>query len=109
MVDDGEVLVRKHPHPEHERRGILGSAIAALIFGVAAAVLLLPAPGIAFTLGLAAMTAGLVSRRRLMTDTAVNGSRLSLAGFLLGCVVALLAGLKFAAPYLIVTFADVTT
>jgi hypothetical protein len=73
-------------------RGLSGIAVVAFVVGlgsIAALSSFLPAT---LPLGAVAIVLGLVSRRALRRDDALRGSRLSLAGFLLGIAGAVLGG-----------------
>lgn len=67
-------------------RPTLGTAIGSLVAGVAA-LCLAWMPPLGMALGAVAVVSGLLARRELRRNDAVRGSRLSLAGFLLGSAV----------------------
>ncbi|MCU1403310.1 MAG: hypothetical protein JWM70_1634 [Microbacteriaceae bacterium] len=61
-----------------------GSSIVAFAIGLASLGSFALSPVIAGFVGLVAVAAAMASRRRLRQDSSLRGSRLSLAGFLLG-------------------------
>jgi hypothetical protein len=63
-----------------------GSSIVALVLGVASLGSLALSAAAAGLIGTLAIVAALVSRQRLRVDDDLRGSRLSLAGFLLGVI-----------------------
>ena len=73
-------------YPVMARSGFSGSAIAALVVGVLSMAAIAALPAAILPLGVIALVLGVVSRRALRRDPSLRGTRLSLAGFLLGLV-----------------------
>ncbi|MET4781175.1 hypothetical protein [Glaciihabitans sp. UYNi722] len=85
-----------------------GSAILSAAVGVVAiAALLAPFPAAA-VVGAIAIVVGLVSRAALKRDPRVRDARLSLLGFLLGCVAFVMGILPIAVPIVLALFGIAT-
>ena len=74
------------------RSGFSDSAVSALVVGVMSMAAIVALPAAILPLGVVALVLGWVSRRALRADPSLRGSRLSLAGFLLGLVGMCLGG-----------------
>ncbi|GAB2455179.1 hypothetical protein HD599_003065 [Conyzicola lurida] len=75
---------------------IATSALVSFALGVAALTMLFVGPLTAAAVGLAAIAAGLVSRRRLIADPMLAGARVSLLGFIFGAIAVAVGGLPIA-------------
>ncbi|GAB3130438.1 hypothetical protein [Glaciibacter psychrotolerans] len=79
---------------------VAGSALAAFALGIGAILALPLSTPLAPMWAVGAILAGIASRRRLRNDPSVRGSRLSVAGFLLGIVAAVISFVPFWLPLL---------
>lgn len=84
-------LTEAGPATTPQVRPVDGLSIAAATLGVLALASFAAASLLGGVLGMAAIATGLASRSRLKADDQLRGSRLSLAGFLLGAIALLLA------------------
>ncbi|PPL19785.1 hypothetical protein [Microterricola pindariensis] len=81
-------------------RPVLGTAVGALVAGLAA-LCFVALPLIGAPLGAVAVVSGLLARRELRRNDGVRGSRISLAGFLLGAAVLAFDALLLLLPFLL--------
>ena len=82
---------------------IATSALVSFALGVAALAMLFAGPFTAAAVGIAAIAVSLVSRRRLIADPALAGSRVSLLGFVFGAIAVAVGGL----PIVLVTLLSI--
>nr|WP_255446943.1 DUF4190 domain-containing protein [Diaminobutyricimonas sp. LJ205] len=78
--------------------GYDGRSVAAFVLGIAALAMSFSISLLGAVLGVAAIVVGLLSRRQLRRSTALRGSRLSLAGVILGGVAFALTAVPLLMP-----------
>lgn len=84
-------------------RPVLGTAVGSLVAGLAA-LCFVALPLIGAPLGAVAVVSGLLARRELRRNDAVRGSRISLAGFLLGAGVLAFGAVLLLFPFVLAAF-----